>query len=166
MRPIGTCVRDLVHEDSLSYKFRQKVCPLIITPSIARILLTYEEHKLKFMSSSYNELHLHINRINYVKNILKKIISFFKRFIKKVQAIAFIIKLSCHKDLIKSYIYNSVYICKYQFFTILKYPQLYIRYCMCIHRTFTLPLTFHFNDKRFKATNKIQVSAIKHNQEP
>lgn len=98
------------------------MCPLIITPSIARILLTYEEHKLKFMNSSYTVLHLHINRINYVKNILKKIISFFKRFIKKVQAIAFIIKFSCHKDLVKSYIYNSVYICKYQFFNILKYP--------------------------------------------
>lgn len=98
------------------------MCPLIITPSIARILLTYEEHKLKFISSSYTELHLRINRINYVKNILKKIISLIKRFIKKVQAIAFIIKLPFHKDLIKSYIYNSVYICKYQFFNILKYP--------------------------------------------
>lgn len=99
------------------------MCPLIITPSIARILLTYEEHKLKFISSSYTELHLRINRINYVKNILKKIISLIKRFIKKVQAIAFIIKPSSfQKDLIKSYIYNSMYICKYQFFNILKYP--------------------------------------------
>lgn len=61
------------------------MCPLIITPSIARILLTYEKHKLKFMNSSYTELHLHINRISCVKDILKKIISFFKRFIKKVQ---------------------------------------------------------------------------------